>query len=75
MKVESSTLTINIQRAKMDYTEIKKTQKLLRKHHDAYSIGLNSDSSNTYSPSSEKFQAFNIGRSERIRKIQRKAGK
>jgi hypothetical protein len=58
----------------MDYKEIKKLQKLVRKHHAAYSIGLNSSVENTYPVRSEKFQAFDIGRLERIRRLERKKG-
>jgi hypothetical protein len=58
----------------MDYKEIKKLQRLVKKHYAAYSIGLNSNVENTYPARSERFQAFDIGRLERIRRLERKKG-
>jgi hypothetical protein len=58
----------------MDYKEIKKLQKIVKKHQAAYTIGLHSDTDNTYPVRSEKFQAFNIGRLERLRKLEGKKG-
>ena len=58
----------------MDYKEIKKLQRIVKKHYAAYSVGLNSDSENTYPVRSEKFQAFNQGRLERSRKLEIRKG-
>lgn len=58
----------------MDYKEIKKLQKLSKKHHAAYTLGLNTDIENTYPARSERFQAFDAGRMARIRKLERKKG-
>jgi len=58
----------------MDYKEIKKLQKLVKKHHAAYSLGLHTDVANSYPVRSEKFQAFDIGRLERLRRLERKKG-
>jgi len=58
----------------MDYKEIKKLQKLVKKQTAAYTLGRNTDIENTFPVRSEKFQAFNIGRVERIRRLERKKG-
>lgn len=58
----------------MDYKEIKKLQKLVKKQNAAYTLGRNTDTENTFPVRSEKFQAFNIGRVERINRLERKKG-
>lgn len=54
----------------MEYGEIKKIRTIVKKHQDAFSIGLHTDSENKYSPRSEKYLAFNEGR--RIRSNKKK---
>lgn len=58
----------------MDFKEIKKLQKIVKKHQVAYSIGLHTDAENTYPVRSESYQAFNEGRIVRVRKKERKKG-
>lgn len=50
----------------MDYQEIKRNQKIVKRHGDAYSVGRYSDSENFYKTGSEKWLAFNLGRLARV---------
>ena len=56
----------------MDYKDIKKLQKIIRKHRVAYSLGYNTDVENTFPVKSERYQAFNEGRVARIRKTEKR---
>lgn len=56
----------------MDMKDIKKLSKLVKKHQLAYSLGLQTDTPNTYSPRSEKFLAFEHGRYVRLNKVDRR---
>ena len=50
----------------MDLKEIKKNQKMIRKHRVAYTLGLNSDVNNTFEVNTPNYVAFNLGRLARI---------
>jgi hypothetical protein len=50
--------------------EINKLHKMVSKHKDAYSLGLYTETENTYPVTSEKYQAFNEGR--RVRNIKKR---
>ena len=56
----------------MDIKEIKKLNKLVQKHRLAYTLGLETDTANTYPPRSEKFLAFEHGRYVRSNKVDRR---
>ena len=56
----------------MDYSEIKKNQKIVKRQQVAYSLGRHSDSDNKYDVNSEKWVAFNLGRVARISQGKRK---
>ena len=56
----------------MDIKEIKKLNKLVKKHMLAYSLGLQTEVPNTYPPRSEKFLAFEHGRYVRLNKVDRR---
>ena len=43
---------------------------MVSKHKDAYSLGLYTETENTYPVTSEKYQAFNEGR--RVRNIKKR---
>jgi hypothetical protein len=45
-----------------EYSEVKKNQKIIKKHGDAYSIGRYSNVDNSYPLNSEKRKAFDFGR-------------
>lgn len=51
-----------------EYSEIKKNQKIVKKHQIAYSLGRYTDATNTYPINSEKFKAFNFGRLAKLTK-------
>ena len=57
---------------KMDFNEIKKNQKIVKRQQMAYSIGRHTDSENTYPINSEKWVAFNLGRIARTSQGKRK---
>lgn len=50
----------------MDYKEIKKNQKIIKRHYDAYSVGLYTETTNKYRVGSEKWIAFDLGRITRV---------
>lgn len=56
----------------MDYSEIKKNQKIVKRQQVAYSIGKNTDTENKYEINSEKWVAFNLGRVARVSQGKRK---
>lgn len=55
-------IDITIEENLQEYSEVKKNQKIIKKHHDAYSIGRYSDVENRYPLNSEKRKAFDFGR-------------
>lgn len=52
----------------IDLKEIKKNDKLIYKHLDAYRLGLLTETDNKYPVKSQKYLVFNIGRLAKIRK-------